>query len=213
MSLIQQTIDKIQKSLKGRSQKKLFFELISAIQKNDLSNVEKVLNKNPSVAQEFRWGNKEFQDITKGLMQIVIPLVWVFKQSGPFTQTHLEMVKMLLKNGSNPLQRATVSPVMETRVVDELITHVFSDENVATLRSNAALKNACVEMLEWISQQHDLESILHEQPNWAVAKSRHPALSANLIQSVEQKQAYIIKQSILSHLDSPQSQAIRRRKM
>lgn len=211
MSLIKRTVEKIQRSLKDRSQKKSFFELISAIQENNLSGVEKVLNKNPSVAQEFRWGNQEFRDRTKSLMQIVIPLVWVFKQSGPFTQTHLEIVKMLLKNGSNPLQRATVSPVLETRVIDELITHVFSDENVATLRSNASLNNACVEVLEQISHQHDLERTLNEQPNWAVAKSRHPVLSANLIQSVAQKQAYVIKQSILSHLEPPQ--AIRRRKM
>lgn len=212
MLLIRQTADTIQKALRSKFDQRDFYAILGFIEKGNVTQVAKILCKKPHLSAEVRWSNGQFYDKNKSVMQMIAPLLHTL-QHNPFEQNHLEIIQILLKNGANPLAQSTPYPMLQTRIVDELITTAFSSERIAELKSPSPLRDAMIEMFTWINERRNLEDTLFEQPNWGVVCSRHQKLAMDLLEAVDAKNASVCKQAIVSHIEMDAVAPTPRRKM
>lgn len=178
-------IDKIQNSLMSTKQRhdKLFHNCIAAIEAADVKNVESCLSLYPNLPKEIRWANQKTQRPNLGLFQICVPLDRALCPQ-KISQEHVEIVKLLLNNGADPLGKAT-QYYEGPRVIDKLITDAFSNEKRAQLKNPLSpLRKSLNEVLCWIANRHPLEDALSVGSEWRTVSRKNPKLCQEILNNV-----------------------------
>ena len=179
-------IDKIQNSLMSTKQlqHKVFHNCILAIEKGDVKKVENCLTLHPNLPKEFRWAAKKTQRADMGLFQLCNPLDRALRPQ-QMTHEHYKIVKILLKNGADPLRSATHYPE-GFRIIDQAIADAFSKEKCENLKiSTSPQRKVLHELFHWISEHHNIDEVLNIRDHWRKAYAHSPQLCKEILDAAK----------------------------